>query len=89
MRGEIVSDGYYCNLDATAEAFTPDGWFYTGDQAIIDTAGNLSLLGRVKDVININGVKMVVADIQSAIEQDYKRFAAILRCLHTTIEICY
>lgn len=68
VRGDVVFDGYYRNPVATAEAFTPDGWFRTGDQGSIDDRGNLCLVGRVKDVININGVKIVTADVQAGIE---------------------
>lgn len=80
VRGEVVFDGYYCNPKASAEAFTPDGWFRTGDQATIDSAGNLSLIGRIKDVFNINGVKMAAADIQSSIEQTLGIRVARLVC---------
>lgn len=69
VRGPVVFRGYYRNNAATAQAFTPDGWFRTGDQAAIDADGNLRLAGRAKDVININGVKMPAGDIQMAVEQ--------------------
>ncbi|GAB1314335.1 hypothetical protein MFIFM68171_04545 [Madurella fahalii] len=69
VRGAVVFDGYYRNPAATAEAFASgDGWFRTGDRAIIDTEGNLGLTGRAKDVINVNGVKIVTADVQVALE---------------------
>ncbi|KAI1141461.1 acetyl-CoA synthetase-like protein [Hypoxylon sp. FL0543] len=68
LRGAVVFDGYYRNPTATAEAFTTDGWFRTGDQASIDAEGNLSLTGRLKDIININGVKIVTADVQASLE---------------------
>ncbi|KAK3314585.1 hypothetical protein B0H66DRAFT_520643 [Apodospora peruviana] len=69
VRGPMVFEGYYRNDKATREAFTSDGWFRTGDQAVIDPHGNLNLIGRTTDVININGVKFVTADIQMALEQ--------------------
>ncbi|KAI0016942.1 hypothetical protein F4780DRAFT_782778 [Xylariomycetidae sp. FL0641] len=47
---------------ATKEAFT-------GDQGVTGSDGNLSLVGRAKDVIDINGIKVVTADIQTAVEQ--------------------
>ncbi|KAI1074272.1 acetyl-CoA synthetase-like protein [Whalleya microplaca] len=68
VRGAVVFEGYYRNPAATSEAFTDDGWFRTGDQAIIDTEGILHLTGRIKDVININGVKIPTADLQRSIE---------------------
>ncbi|KAI1458805.1 acetyl-CoA synthetase-like protein [Annulohypoxylon moriforme] len=67
--GDAVFDGYYRNPDATSKSFTADGWFRTGDQGIIDTDGNLNLTGRVKDIININGNKIVTSDVQVALEK--------------------
>ncbi|KFA61393.1 hypothetical protein S40285_03621 [Stachybotrys chlorohalonatus IBT 40285] len=69
VRGEVVFEGYYRNGKATAEAFTPDRWFRTGDQATIDANGNLNLIGRAKEVMNINGVKINSIDIQNSIEK--------------------
>ena len=68
--GPVVFDGYYRNSDATADAFTPDGWFRTGDQAMIDSNGHLNLTGRTKDTININGIKYLAADIQILLEKN-------------------
>ncbi|ROV87602.1 hypothetical protein VSDG_09605 [Cytospora chrysosperma] len=68
VRGSVVFEGYYHNQPATQDAFTVDGWFRTGDQGYIDSNGNLCLAGRTKDVINIHGVKIATADIQTAIE---------------------
>lgn len=69
VRGEVVFGGYYNNDKATAESFTPDGWFRTGDRAIIDSAGNLRMIGRTKDTININGVKFSPADLDISLGQ--------------------
>ncbi|KJZ69764.1 hypothetical protein HIM_10847 [Hirsutella minnesotensis 3608] len=69
IRGTVVTDGYYGDPEATAAAFTPDGWFRTGDLAMVDSNGNLCLLGRTKDVINVNGVKLAADDLQSSLEQ--------------------
>lgn len=69
VHGDVVFKEYYRNSKATAEAFTADGWFRTGDRAVIDGNGNLRLVGRVKEVANINGVKVALADIQSALER--------------------
>ncbi|KAI8945519.1 acyl-protein synthetase [Xylaria longipes] len=69
VRGSVVFQSYYCNPRATMDAFTSDGWFRTGDQAMIDSQGFLSLAGRVKDVVNINGVKFAMANIQTALNQ--------------------
>lgn len=68
VSGRVVFKGYYRNEAATNQAFTPDHWFRTGDRGLIDPNGNLSLVGRAKEVININGVKIVAVDIQTAVE---------------------
>ena len=68
VHGAIVFEQYYNNPDATASAFTDDGWFITGDQAFIDDAGNLNLSGRAKESIIINGVQYYPHQIESALE---------------------
>ncbi|KAL7755525.1 hypothetical protein ACKLNR_014623 [Fusarium oxysporum f. sp. zingiberi] len=68
LRGAVVFNGYYHDTSATAAAKTVDGWFRTGDLAFIDADGNLNVTGRSKDVININGVKIITADIQGSLE---------------------
>lgn len=69
VRGEVVFRGYYGDPEATSDVFTPDGWFRTGDQAVVDAAHNLRLVGRLKDVINVNGIKIAASDIQASLEQ--------------------
>ncbi|KAI0023865.1 acetyl-CoA synthetase-like protein [Xylariomycetidae sp. FL0641] len=68
VRGPVVFDGYYRNIAATTSAFTTDGWFRTADQASIDAEGNLSLAGRRHDVVNINGVKIATAALQTSLD---------------------
>lgn len=69
LRGNVVFGGYYRNAVATANAFTPDGWFATGDRATFDSRGNLSLIGRGADVFNINGVKYRASEVQAFLDQ--------------------
>jgi cyclohexanecarboxylate-CoA ligase len=76
VRGCSVFDGYLDNDAATASAFTPDGWFHTGDLARIDAGGNILITGRLKDVINRGGVKFNPADVEAVIE----RHAAVMQC---------
>lgn len=65
IRGPQVFSNYYRESAATAEAFTSDGWFDTGDEAFIDIAGTLHLVGRIKDQIRINGISMVATDVEA------------------------
>ncbi len=69
ITGDAIFKGYYNNTAATAEAFTDDGWFRTGDMAYIDDQGKLHLDGRTKEMININGVKYLPHELDSALEQ--------------------
>ncbi len=50
-RGENITIGYYKNSEATANAFTEDGWLRTGDLGIMDADGNIFIRGRSKNMI--------------------------------------
>ena len=57
IRGENVMTGYENNPDANATAFAA-GWFRTGDQAVMDSEGYLTITGRLKEIINRGGEKI-------------------------------
>ena len=59
IRGTMVFKGYYQNPTATADAFTEDGWFRSGDLGKIDSDGFLYIVGRGKDVIVLPSGKNV------------------------------
>src|SRR3546814_18800041 len=42
--------GYYRNPEATAESYTTDGWYHTGDAGYLNTDGQLKIIDRAKDV---------------------------------------
>ena len=50
-RGENVFPGYYKDAERTADAFTPDGWFRTGDLASVDEKGRYGIKGRRGNMI--------------------------------------
>ena len=51
VKGANVFLGYFKNEEATAEVFTEDGWFRTGDMGVIDSEGSLFIKGRSKCMI--------------------------------------
>jgi len=63
-RGPSVHLGYHKNPAANAELFTADGWFRTGDLGQFDQAGNVKIVGRLKEMINRGGKKFFPREIE-------------------------
>jgi cyclohexanecarboxylate-CoA ligase len=71
-RGPFVFVGYAKRLDKTREEFTDDGWFDTGDLAVIDTDGYVSIAGRTKDII-VRGGENIPADyVENVLHENSK-----------------
>ncbi|ONI91989.1 peptide synthetase [Actinosynnema sp. ALI-1.44] len=68
VRGPMVFGGYFNDSAATAAAFTADGWFRTGDTGLIRD-GRLTLTGRSKDSIIVNGVNYFSHDLETVLER--------------------
>jgi cyclohexanecarboxylate-CoA ligase len=64
VSSRCMFDGYLDHPELTREAMTPDGWYRSGDLAVIDESGYVRISGRVKDVINRGGEKIPVAEIE-------------------------
>jgi non-ribosomal peptide synthetase component E (peptide arylation enzyme) len=63
-QGPSVHLGYHKNPMANAELFTADGWFRTGDLGQFDSAGNVKIVGRLKEMINRGGKKFFPREIE-------------------------
>ncbi|MFE5029975.1 alpha/beta fold hydrolase [Streptomyces sp. NPDC056656] len=68
LTGPMITPGYYNNEQATQDAFTADGWFRSGDLGRLDE-GRLTLVGRSKDSVIVNGVNYFSHEIETLLEQ--------------------
>lgn len=69
IRGPNVFRGYWRMPDKTAEAFTEDGWFVTGDVATLDQDGVVRIVGRDKDMIISGGLNVYPKEIEVLIDE--------------------
>jgi fatty-acyl-CoA synthase len=67
ITGPNVFPGYLSMPDATAAAFTPDGWFRSGDMGYLDADGYLFVSDRLKDMIISGGENVYPAEIENLI----------------------
>jgi fatty-acyl-CoA synthase len=67
LRGPKVASGYWKNPDATAAAFTADGWFRTGDIGHLDADGYLYIDDRKKDMIVSGGENVATSEVERAL----------------------
>ncbi|MDH6627208.1 malonyl-CoA/methylmalonyl-CoA synthetase [Streptomyces sp. LBL] len=68
VRGPNLFTGYLNRPDATAAAFTADGWFRTGDMAVRDPDGYVRIVGRkATDLIKSGGYKIGAGEIENAL----------------------
>jgi acyl-CoA synthetase (AMP-forming)/AMP-acid ligase II len=66
IKGLNVFGGYEGNAEANAESFS-NGWFRTGDQGYLDNEGYLTLVGRIKELINRGGEKISPREIDEVL----------------------
>ena len=65
-RGNVVMEGYYRDPDATA-AVIRDGWFHSGDAAVVHPDGYVEIRDRIKDVIISGGENISSVEVEAAL----------------------
>jgi acyl-CoA synthetase (AMP-forming)/AMP-acid ligase II len=66
VKGPVVCNGYYHNEEADKEAFTPDGWFHTGDIAEFRN-GMFYIVDRKKELIKYKGLQVAPAELEAVL----------------------
>ena len=69
VRGANVFSGYWNMPEKTAEDFTSDGYFITGDKGQIDADGYVAIVGRAKDMVISGGLNVYPKEIELIIDQ--------------------
>lgn len=67
VRGWSIMKGYCNNPEATAKAFTDDGWLRTGDLGELNAEGRLRMVGRLKDVFRVGGENVAPAEVEEVL----------------------
>jgi fatty-acyl-CoA synthase len=67
VKGWNVMRGYRNNPEATAKAFTEDGWLKTGDLGELTAEGRLRMIGRLKDVFRVGGENVAPAEVEEVL----------------------
>ncbi len=67
ISGPGLFQGYWEDDAASRAALTPDGWLRTGDLAVVDDAGNLSIVDRAKDLIIVSGFNVYPAEVEEVL----------------------
>ena len=69
ITGPNVFQGYWQMPEKSAEEFRPDGWFITGDIAMMSDDGRVTIVGRAKDLIISGGFNVYPKEIESQIDE--------------------
>ncbi|GAA5976868.1 hypothetical protein JCM11641_000895 [Rhodosporidiobolus odoratus] len=67
IRGVSCTISYLNNPTATAESFTKDGWFCTGDVGKLDSQGSLWITDRLKELIKVKGFQVSPAELEDSL----------------------
>ncbi len=66
-RGPNIFPGYWNDDDATARVLDVDGWLHTGDIAVVDEQGFISIIDRAKDLIIVSGFNVYPAEVETVL----------------------
>lgn len=87
VRGPICMSGYFNRPEATAEAFTADGFLRTGDLGVEQPDGNFSFVGRLKEMFKSGGYNIYPVEIELALcEHPAIGMAAVLPVPHPVFQ---
>jgi len=67
LHGPQVMKGYFNKPEATAACLSPDGWFRTGDVAVVDEHGWFAIVDRVKELIKYKGLQVAPAELEAVL----------------------
>jgi acyl-CoA synthetase (AMP-forming)/AMP-acid ligase II len=84
IRTPLLADGYIGDTEATRRAFH-HGWFYPGDIGKLTPDGEFVVIGRIRDQLNLGGIKANAADIDATIQTLEAVSDGI--CFHQTLDI--
>ena len=89
VKGSNVFKGYWKMPDKTAEDFTEDGFFNTGDQGIIDVDGYVAIVGRSKDLVITGGLNVYPKELELIIDKiDGVKESAVIGAPHADFGEC-
>jgi long-chain acyl-CoA synthetase len=72
VRGPQVMPGYWRRPDETAKVMTPDGFFRTGDIAVMEPDGMFRIVDRLKDMILVSGFNVYPNEVEAALAENPK-----------------
>jgi acyl-CoA synthetase (AMP-forming)/AMP-acid ligase II len=87
VRGPYIMSGYFRNPEATAAAFTADGFLHTGDLGMVRPDGNVVFSGRLKEMFKSGGYNVYPVEVEQAIcEHPHVALAAVVAVPHPSFQ---